>query len=71
MPAIHSYETGVLTAGAMFLFKKQFNKIIGTETETSVHALGEYTVMCFELTMEEVEKCRNFEENALIGECTV
>jgi hypothetical protein len=68
---VYTYETGVLTVGAMFLFKKQFDKIIGTETETYVHRLGEYIVTCLELTPEEVEKCRSFEENALIGESVV
>ncbi len=53
-----TYETPRMTAAQCSYFNKIFDKIIGTETETTV-VDNSYYVTCFELEYDEIEEAAN------------
>lgn len=60
-----NYETSVLSGFQADEFISAFDSAIGTETETTQHDKGEFTVVCFELSSSEVKKARRIENRIL------
>jgi len=59
---MRNYETGYLTGKQADNFVSQFDSSIGTETEVTKHDNNHFVVSCFELTANEVSKCRTIEK---------
>jgi hypothetical protein len=58
-----TYTTGLITGHQADDFIEWFDAEIGTETDTTDHKDGTFSVTCFELKPSEVRKCRYLEEN--------
>ncbi len=58
------FETVSLTKYQSTMFRKFFNKLVGTETQTNPTDCDMYTVTCFELTQEELLETEKIETAA-------
>jgi len=55
------YETDLMTHSGIKSFEEWFDKYIGTEIEVTNYGEDEWGATCFDLNMNEVIKCRNWE----------
>ena len=58
-----NYETGELSLLDAMNFLDSFIDRVGTESQIKGSKKGFYTVICFELTVGEVEICKDIENN--------
>jgi len=55
------YDTDYLSRTEVREFMIEFNKQIGKDTETKMPSQQTFTISCYGLTNDEVEKCREIE----------
>lgn len=58
---MRTYQTGKLTGLQADEFVGAFDAAIGTESDTTKYDDDEFIVTCYELTANEVSKCRTIE----------
>ena len=58
---MRTYETNSLTGKQADTFKEWFDREIGTDIDQDDDGEGGHVITCFELTANEVSKCRYFE----------
>lgn len=60
-----TYETGRLTFRQKNIFLFKFDNLVGTDREVDKHDMDYYTIVCYELLYDEIDRCRDIEREIL------